>query len=122
MKKYIAVFRCLDKKGKSRYGYTWLKKRSRKKILDTVHAKAESGERVVDIWSVDWTQDPHQYVLEYGTQKLPEQDFVPMVRGNTQWRQRGKKYTERKKEEPQKEVRLFTQRYYKLVEAPVDNI
>lgn len=98
MEKFICVFRVRTGEGKHRYGYSWLKKQSRAKALAAAEKSLDKDEALVNIWSCDWRQDPPKYTAQLGDIKEPEKDFLPLIRGNARWRQRGATWSARKKE------------------------
>lgn len=118
MEKFLAVFRVRTKKGAHRYGYTWLKKRNRAKVMETVTKRTQNDEVITEIWSTVWQDENYKYTKEYGALDQPEQDFVPMVRGQAKWRQKGKGFTERVKEEVKKEeTKVYVPKAYVIKTA-----
>jgi len=117
MEKYIAVYRVRDAKGKHRMGYVWLKKRGKSKCLETVQSKLENGDALTNIWSTDWRDTNYSYTKELGNEDKPDQDFVPLIRGQVKWRQKGKGWSLRKKETV-KEIRTYVPKAYVHKQAP----
>lgn len=128
MEKYLAVFRVRDKTSKVRYGYCWLKKRNKTKIMEVVNSRlnTKDNEVVLQIWSVDWREADYKYQLEYPSQSIiekPETDFVPFVRGQHKFRE-SKESRIKLRAAVTKSVEKKTYRppMYKVAEAPITGI